>query len=218
MTPDATTIYVADLSNNAIRVVTNANNPSLCMVATQGGGNPAGAGFADGVGTNARFSAIREIGASAISGDVIVGDYGNNAVRRVTPAGVTTTVAGGNGGLGTAGYKDATGTNALMWGPRSATMLLNGDICEGCAAAALPPAGADVPPTDAAAPLAAAAAPPAAAAASARAPSHTHPYRRPRPHRAHPTVTAQTQSSPSTTLCARSSRTASSRPSRAAAA
>ena len=57
-------------------------------------------------GTNAKFNALREISFD-IAGDVMVGDYGNNCIRKVTAAGVTTTVAGN--ALVAGGYKDGTG-------------------------------------------------------------------------------------------------------------
>ena len=123
---DSTTIYVADLSNNAVRKISNANSPATCTVSTLGGGSPLGAGYADGQGTNALFNALREASASAIDGSVVVGDYGNNCIRRVSASGLTTTVAGN--GLIAGGYKDGVSTGAVFNGPRSVTMLLNGDM------------------------------------------------------------------------------------------
>jgi sugar lactone lactonase YvrE len=59
------------------------------------------AGFADGVGPAARFDTPSGI-ALGPDGAIYVADTGNNAIRRVTPAGVVTTVAGGR----VAGYRD----------------------------------------------------------------------------------------------------------------
>lgn len=120
---DGTKIYVADLSNQRVRLIDTSNGG--CVVSTLGGGGTAG--YADGAGTNAKFNTMREITFSAL-GDAYVGDYNNNAVRKVTAStGVTTTVAGG-AGISQAGYKDGTGTQALFNGPRSVVMLLDGSI------------------------------------------------------------------------------------------
>jgi sugar lactone lactonase YvrE len=83
-------IYVADTGNNTIRKVTTAG-----VVTTLAGG--AGqVGSEDGTGSSARFN--RPIGLAVDSaGNVYVADTANNTVRKVTPAGVVTTLAGSAG-------------------------------------------------------------------------------------------------------------------------
>ena len=71
-------------------------------------GPTTGGGHADGTGANARFSAPRAIAADNV-GNFYVADTGNHAIRRVTAAGVVTTLAGNPG---VAGFSDGTGTAA----------------------------------------------------------------------------------------------------------
>jgi hypothetical protein len=120
---DGLTIYVADLGNQRVRKITRSSwvTNAGCSVTTQGGGGAAG--FADGQGAAASFNNMREIGFD-VTGNVVVADYSNHAIRRVSVGGYVSTVAG----TGSAGYKDGTGTSAWFQLPRSVTVLQNGDI------------------------------------------------------------------------------------------
>ncbi len=88
-------VYVADKGNNLIRMVTQAGVVSTLAGSTQSAGN------ADGVGTSASFN-----GPSAIAVDaernLYVTDSNNQLIRRITPAGVVTTLAGSAGIIGAA--------------------------------------------------------------------------------------------------------------------
>ncbi|MBU6429469.1 MAG: hypothetical protein KGR26_10690, partial [Cyanobacteria bacterium REEB65] len=84
-------LYVADASNNRIRQVTEGG-----VVTTIAGSS---LGLADAVGTRAKFDDPVALTLGA-SGDLFVADQGNNAIRKITPAGVVTTVAGGALGAG----------------------------------------------------------------------------------------------------------------------
>lgn len=90
VTPDWT-VYVADFGNNRIRVISPEGR-----VTTLAGSV---AGYADGRGTQARFSGPNGI-ALGPDGALYVADAGNARIRKVTPDGTVTTVAGdGNRGL-----------------------------------------------------------------------------------------------------------------------
>lgn len=93
------TVYVADQENGAIRQI--APDGTVSTLA----GSPPAAGGVDGTGRAARF--IRPAGlAIDAAGNLYVSDLGDFTVRKVTPAGVVTTVAGQHGVRGTA---DGTG-------------------------------------------------------------------------------------------------------------
>jgi sugar lactone lactonase YvrE len=100
------TVYVAESGNNKIRRITSAG-----VVTTLAGGGPSGS--ADGEGTNARFNSPRGI-ALAPSGDLVVADTGNHTIRRVTAAGVVTTLAGSPG---QSEFRDGAGIAARFASP-----------------------------------------------------------------------------------------------------
>jgi sugar lactone lactonase YvrE len=68
-------------------------------------------GSSDGTGTNATFNNPYGLAVSSI-GDVYVSDYSNHRIRKITPGGVVTTIAGNS-----QGYADGTGTNASFNNP-----------------------------------------------------------------------------------------------------
>jgi len=95
-TDDAGNVYVADRYNNNIRKITPAG-----IVTTIAGLSPfQTTGSADGTGSAARFSDTLGGTAVASSGNVYVADTGNHTIRKITPAGVVTTLAGSPGQTG----------------------------------------------------------------------------------------------------------------------
>ena len=101
------TLYVADTGNHTIRKVTSAG-----LVSTLAG-LAANSGYADGSGTAARFNSPAGIAVDS-SGNVYVADTGNHTIRRITPAGVVTTIAGA---AGIPGAATGTGSAARFNGP-----------------------------------------------------------------------------------------------------
>jgi DNA-binding beta-propeller fold protein YncE len=101
-------LYVADLGNNTIRMITPAG-----IVSTLAG--TAGAiGSADGTGAGASFNSPFGLAIDA-SDTLYVADYGNNTVRKITtPGGAVTTFVGTPGVTGSV---DGTGAAAQFWGP-----------------------------------------------------------------------------------------------------
>jgi sugar lactone lactonase YvrE len=100
-------VFVADTGNHTIRKVTSAGVVTLLAGSA---GNP---GTADGNGSAARFNNPQ--GVVAVGGDLFVADSGNHAIRKVTAAGVVTTIAGFPG---TPGFVNDTGTLARFNSPR----------------------------------------------------------------------------------------------------
>lgn len=90
-------LYVADASNNAIRKVTPAG-----VVTTFVGSLTGAPGFTNATGTAALFNNPQGIAMDA-SGNLFVGDYGNNAIREITPAGVVSTFYQAPGAFGPTG-------------------------------------------------------------------------------------------------------------------
>ena len=98
-------IYVADAGDyNRIQKIT----PEGVITTITGGVE----GFGDGVGDKALFNSPSGLALSS-DGNLIVADTGNNRIRRITPAGQTSTVAGD----GTAGYADGPASSAKFNGP-----------------------------------------------------------------------------------------------------
>ncbi len=102
---DAThNIYLADRGNDTIRKISAAGIVSTLA------GQVGVAGSADGVGAAATFN--RPTGLVVDSqGNILVLDTGNNTVRKITPTGSVTTLAGSAGHVGSA---DGTGIAALF--------------------------------------------------------------------------------------------------------
>jgi hypothetical protein len=100
-------VYVADLYNHLIRKITAAG-----VVTTLAGSGSSGS--ANGTGTAASFAFPHDVAVDG-SGNVYVADYFNHLIRKITSAGVVTTLAG-SGSLGSA---DGIGTAASFnypWG------------------------------------------------------------------------------------------------------
>ncbi|MEI6781111.1 MAG: cadherin-like beta sandwich domain-containing protein, partial [Verrucomicrobiota bacterium] len=109
-------VYVADYGNNCIRKITAAGE-----VTTLAGTNTAS--FADGTGAAARFDGPASVAVDA-SGNVYVADRGNNRIRKVSPAGVVTTLAGS----GTLDFADGPATSAMFKNPSGVAVDADGNV------------------------------------------------------------------------------------------
>jgi len=109
-------VYVADTSNNQIRKITASGVTTLA-------GSNNHAGYADGTGVNALFYWPQGVAVDA-SGNVYVADTHNNMIRKVTPAGVVTTVAGST----TPGHSDGTGAQASFFAPWNLALDADGNL------------------------------------------------------------------------------------------
>lgn len=106
------TVYVADYYNSTIRAVTAGG------VVTTFAGLAAPWGHADGTGTVARFNGPAGVAVDA-AGDASLADEFNHVIRKVTPAGTVSTLAGL---AGTSGSSDGTGTTARFNRPQGVTV------------------------------------------------------------------------------------------------
>ena len=111
-------IYVADSDNCTIRKITSAG------VVTTLAGSAGLTGSADGTGSAARFNRPEGV-AVDLSGNVYVADSLNSTVRKITPAGVVTTLAGSAGLTGSA---DGTGSTARFIYPQGAAVDSSGNV------------------------------------------------------------------------------------------
>lgn len=112
----AGTIYVADFNNNRIRRISSNGTVTTLAGSSQG--------YADGTGIGVQFNHPEGIALDA-SGNVYVADTFNHVIRRITSAGVATTLAGSPGVSGSA---DGTGSAARFNNPRGIAVDANGNI------------------------------------------------------------------------------------------
>ncbi len=99
-------VFVADSGNNTIRKIT----PDGAV--TTFAGKPGVSGSADGTGAAASFFYPSAITADS-GGNIYVTDSRNNSIRKITPLGAVTTLAGGGG----SGSADGTGAAASFYYP-----------------------------------------------------------------------------------------------------
>ena len=111
-------LYVADSGNCVIRKVSPAG------VVTTLAGLAGNTGTADGTGDQARFLWPSGVALDG-SGNLYVADSGNCVIRKVSPAGVVTTLAGLAGNNGTA---DGTGDQARFYHPDSVAVDSSGNV------------------------------------------------------------------------------------------
>ncbi len=109
-------VYVADFGNDRIRKITSAG-----AVTTLAGSGSAGA--ADGTGSVASFYSPDGVAVGG-SGNLYVADTDNNSIRKITPAGAVTTLAGSS----VRGSADGLGTAASFYAPAGVAVDSSGDV------------------------------------------------------------------------------------------
>ncbi len=111
-------VYVADDANSTIRKITPTG-----MVSTFAG-SAQEVGSVDGTGSAARFRNPKGVAVDG-GGIVYVTDTNNRAIRKITPEGAVSTLAGA---VGQVGSSDGNGTNARFMNPNSAAVDSNGNL------------------------------------------------------------------------------------------
>ena len=111
-------LYVADAVNNTIRKITSGGTVSTIA------GSAGIAGNADGVGNAARFNHPTGVAVDG-SGNVYISDATNNTVRKVSPAGAVSTIAGL---AGVSGTQDGVGSSALFNNPGGLAVDVSGTL------------------------------------------------------------------------------------------
>ena len=114
----ATNVYVTATYYDAIGKVTPAG------VVTALAGSVGNAGSNDGTGSAARFAYPCGVAVDS-AGTIYVADTGNNTLRKVTPTGIVTTLAGL---AGSAGSADGMGSAAKFNGPCRLAVDTNGNV------------------------------------------------------------------------------------------
>ena len=109
-------VYVADAGEHN-QLLKMTSDGAMTVLA---GGKEA---FADGVGSAAAFHTPSALAIDR-AGNLFVADTGNNAIRKVTPQGLVSTVAGGGG----AGYRDGAAAQALFNGPIGVAVDARGNL------------------------------------------------------------------------------------------
>ena len=113
--PVKNNFYISDILNNAIRGMTPAGLVSTVTTPTLG--------LVNGPLSSALFYSAGSIAFDA-QGNAYVADLGNNVIRKITAAGVVSTLAGN----GVAGYVDGAGTSAEFSSPSGVAVDANGVV------------------------------------------------------------------------------------------
>ena len=108
-------VYVTDSRNYVVRKITPGGTVTTLAGSTEG--------YADGAGATAQFETLSGPCIDA-AGNIYAGDIGTNRIRKITPAGVVSTVAGG----APHGYTDGPVATALFANPYAAAIDVLGNI------------------------------------------------------------------------------------------
>lgn len=108
-------MYVTDSDNHKIRKITPAGEVSTFAGSSYG--------FSDGPGASAQFQFIKGIAIDA-NGNLYVADENSHRIRKITPAGVVSTLAG----TGSEGFADGAGSTAQFNYPTGVAVDANGNV------------------------------------------------------------------------------------------
>jgi streptogramin lyase len=113
-------LYIADSNNHKIRKIDTLGD----VTTVAGDGN---AGYVNGTVTSAQFNGPRGI-AIDLSGNLYVGDYNNNVIRKISTSSLVSTFAGD----GSADFSDGTASNTQFYNPLGITIDSSGTfyICD----------------------------------------------------------------------------------------
>ncbi len=109
-------LYISDTFNNVIRKI---DKTGLVTTLSGSGIN----GFADGKATEAKFNSPMGLAIDK-DGSLYVADQRNQRIRKISPSGDVTTLAG----LGFQGYKDGAGHEAMFSYPEAVAVGMDGNI------------------------------------------------------------------------------------------
>lgn len=119
----AGSLYITDIDNHLIRKITDPETDTGGLVNTFAGST---SGYSDGTGVAALFNTAVGIAADS-AGYLYVTDNTNNRIRRISPGGVVTTVAG----TGASGGLDGPGNAATFANPLGLTVDATGNLYVG---------------------------------------------------------------------------------------
>jgi Secretion system C-terminal sorting domain/NHL repeat len=118
-------IYIADAGNNCIRKISPfINLGTQQTVTTYAGIMTYTVGSADGTLSSARFNSPAGLAIDRV-GNIYVADAGNHCIRKITPSGNVTTIAGNSS---TAGNNDGNGSVATFQAPTGLGWYINPDF------------------------------------------------------------------------------------------
>jgi sugar lactone lactonase YvrE len=108
-------VYVGDWNSTVRRISPDGNVTTVA-------GKPGEKGLIDGAGADARFNSVPGLAVDSAS-NIYAADFYNHAIRKITPDGTVSTIAGGNWG-----YEDGVGREAQFVWPNGITLDAAGTI------------------------------------------------------------------------------------------
>ncbi|MGB4775373.1 MAG: NHL repeat-containing protein [Daejeonella sp.] len=124
-------VYVADYNSNRIRKITQPADGSVMVSTLAGSDTPGSKDKLQAGDPEAQFDSPRGV-AVDIQGNVYVADSNNHRIRKISPAGIVTTLAGSvDPGTGEGGFTDGTGSAAKFNKPAGLTVDAQGNVYVG---------------------------------------------------------------------------------------